>query len=214
MIKKIQTYEGEKITVYFDPNRCMHAGNCTRELPEVFKPESGGQWIFPDEADADVLAAMLLTCPSGALTYAMNGVEHLGEKSAENCVTVMPDGPLYVHAEMKINGVDQPTCRAALCRCGATKNPPYCDNAHKSAGFKDGVQTGESSSNENVATDQCLEIQSITDGPLLIKGGCKLRNIKGETIACRNQLFLCRCGASANKPYCDGSHVGIGFKVE
>ncbi|MES0372017.1 MAG: CDGSH iron-sulfur domain-containing protein [Mariprofundaceae bacterium] len=211
MTKKLQTYEGDEITVNFDPSRCMHAGNCVRELPEVFRPESRGRWIFPDEADAEVLAAMVLTCPSGALTYTVNGVEHAGNKPAENCATIMPGGPLYLHAEMNINGEDQPTCRASLCRCGATQNPPYCDNSHKAAGFKDDAQVNTNAL-EDVATDCCLEIQSIKDGPLLIKGGCKLQNIKGEAVACCEQLVLCRCGASSNKPYCDGSHIVAGFK--
>ncbi|MDX8403118.1 MAG: CDGSH iron-sulfur domain-containing protein [Mariprofundaceae bacterium] len=214
MAKKIQTYKGKHITVNFDPNRCMHAGNCVRELPKVFKAESRGGWIFPDAADADVLADMVLTCPSGALGYSRDNEMHAGEKPENNAITIMPDGPLFVHAEMKINGEEQPSYRAALCRCGLTKTPPYCDNSHQSGDFRDTCEVEASSSENNISTDCCLEIQSLTDGPLLIKGGCELKNIRGELIASDEQMVLCRCGASANKPYCDGSHIGIDFKSD
>ncbi len=213
-MSKTQRYEGKAIVVYFDPNRCMHASKCVHDLPGVFRPESRRQWIFPDEADADELAAMIPTCPSGALTYARDGKRYAGKKPDKNTVTIMPDGPLYIHAEMTINGEVQPTYRAALCRCGATQRPPYCDGSHRRVAFKESRHTFEEVSAGDVATDGCLEIQSVADGPLLIKGGCELRNVRGHVVACREQLVLCRCGASANKPCCDGSHVGIGFKAK
>ena len=213
MTKKIQFYEGQKITVWFDPNRCMHAGKCVRELPDVFKPNDR-PWVYPDAADAETIAAMVVTCPSGALTCVKDGVEHLGNKPADNHVTVMPDGPLYLHAEMTINGEEQPTCRAALCRCGATKNPPFCDGAHKQAGFKDAATDLSGSVNDAVETDGRLEIVAIQDGPLMIRGGCEVRNIKGEVVAKGQELFFCRCGASESKPFCDGSHNRINFRSD
>ena len=213
MATKVQVYRGEKITTRFDPKRCMHAGDCVRAFPKVFKPDSRGGWIFPDnEPDAAALAAMVVTCPSGALTYEMNGIEHLGEKPEINHVTVMPDGASYVHAEMMINGEVQPTYRAALCRCGRTSRPPYCDDSHKAAGFKHDARDMQRSAGASVAANGMLEIIAIEDGPLMVRGGCEVRNIKGEVVAKGEELFLCRCGASENKPYCDGSHNKIGFR--
>jgi len=215
MAKKMQVYEGEKITIRFDPTRCMHAADCVHAFPKVFKPDSRAGWIFPDEeSDADALAAMILTCPSGALTYEMDGIEHPGEKPAANSVIVMPDGANYIHAEMTINGEEQPTFRAALCRCGKTSKPPYCDNSHKEAQFHHDAQNIQGDIEEGVATDGKLEVIGIQDGPLMVKDGCEVRNIKGEVVARGQELFFCRCGHSEHKPFCDGSHNKVNFRSD
>jgi len=212
MATKIQVYKGAKITIRFDPKRCMHAADCVRAFPKVFMPESRAGWIFTDnDEDADALAAMTLTCPSGALTCEMNDVEHMGEKPAANCVTVMPDGANYIHAEMTVNGEEEPTFRAALCRCGKTSKPPYCDNSHKKTGFHhDGREM--QGDIEDVATDGRLEVVGIQDGPLMVKGGCEVRSVKGELVARGEELFFCRCGQSEHKPFCDGSHNKVAFR--
>ena len=211
MAKKIQVYEGEKVTVRFDANRCMHAGQCVQNLPDVFKPNDR-PWVYPDAADAEAIATVVEACPSGALTYEKGGVEHAGDKPAENSVTVMPNGPLYLHAEMTINGEEQPTCRAALCRCGATKRTPYCDGAHKQISFKDRANDIHGDVGDSVVTSARLEVVGIQDGPLMVRGGCEVRNIKGEVVAKGQELFFCRCGASGNKPFCDGSHNKVNFR--
>ena len=211
MAKKVQKYEGSGITVHFDPNRCMHAGRCVHELPEVFDVNRR-PWIMPDAADAETVVVMVNACPSGALSYEKGGEPQTGCKPDRNHATVMPDGPLYLHAGMTINGEPQPTCRAALCRCGATKNPPFCDGEHKAVGFRDRADPTSGAIDENSAVDGCLEIVAIEDGPLMLRGGCEVRNIKDELMAKGDELFLCRCGASDNKPYCDGSHNKIGFR--
>jgi uncharacterized Fe-S cluster protein YjdI len=48
-------------------------------------------------------------------------------------------------------------------------------------------------------------------GPLIIRGSVEVRHPDGRVEHKERQCALCRCGASANKPYCDGSHRGIGF---
>lgn len=213
MAKKVQKYAGAEITVYFDPNRCMHAGKCVRELPDVFDVNRR-PWVMPDAADADVLATMVLTCPSGALTFERDGEVHSGSKPDINSATVMPDGALYIHAEMTINGEEQPTYRAALCRCGKTQRPPYCDNSHKEAGFLHDTQNMQGDIDENVATGGRLEVVAIQDGPLMFRGGCEVRNVNGEVVAKGKELFFCRCGHSENKPFCDGSHNKINFRSD
>ena len=49
------------------------------------------------------------------------------------------------------------------------------------------------------------------NGPLLVTGGIALTRTDGTTDQVRNRMALCRCGESANKPYCDGSHAAVGF---
>lgn len=48
-------------------------------------------------------------------------------------------------------------------------------------------------------------------GPLWVRGGIEIRSADGQTYEVRNRVALCRCGASVNKPFCDGSHVSSGF---
>ena len=55
-------------------------------------------------------------------------------------------------------------------------------------------------------------IESTTDGPLMVKGITQCRNSRGESLAVKDLFYLCRCGGSNNKPFCDGTHKKIGFK--
>ena len=57
-----------------------------------------------------------------------------------------------------------------------------------------------------------IKVKVMKDGPLLMEGNIKLLKDTGEQLAEKTKVALCRCGASANKPYCDGSHFGINFK--
>lgn len=210
MSKKVQTYEGKSITVHFNPARCIHSGNCVRGLPRVFRPNVKGPWINPDEAGADELAALIRTCPSGALTYTRS--DGAAEQAPPiNSITVEADGPLRVHADYAINGKKAEDFRATLCRCGATRNQPYCDGSHEEAGFRhDG-----SCPSVNLAGEigkGPLNIKTLPNGPLLVTGPCEIRSADGNVVSRGKQAALCRCGASRNKPYCDGTHMAIGYK--
>lgn len=213
MSDKVQRYEGRHIVVHFDAAKCIHAGNCVRGLPNVFRAGVKGPWIFPDEADAAELAALIRTCPSGALTYERDGEAEEEMAPEINSITVEADGPLRVHADYTLNG-EKPDCfRATLCRCGASRLKPYCDGAHKEAGFADPGQC-QPGNLETAIAGGALEIISIPDGPLVVKGPCEVRDADGRAVNRGDELALCRCGASKNKPYCDGSHSLIGFKAE
>jgi uncharacterized Fe-S cluster protein YjdI len=68
MSKRVQTYEGDGITVTFDPNVCTHSGVCVRGLPVVFDVRRP-RWIDLKGVDAGTVAAQIDRCPSGALRY-------------------------------------------------------------------------------------------------------------------------------------------------
>ncbi|TVR85483.1 MAG: CDGSH iron-sulfur domain-containing protein [Saprospirales bacterium] len=51
----------------------------------------------------------------------------------------------------------------------------------------------------------------VKDGPIQVKGSFDLKGPDGNPIDCKEQIFLCRCGATNNKPFCDGSHSKSGF---
>ena len=61
-------------------------------------------------------------------------------------------------------------------------------------------------SEEKTPTIECSE-----DGPYLVRNLEKLQNSRGEPLPTRRTIALCRCGGSANKPFCDGTHKKIGF---
>ncbi len=61
-----KTYAGQDVDVSFDPEVCIHAGNCVRGLPGVFDT-TRRPWITPDAASAEDVVAQVARCPSGAL---------------------------------------------------------------------------------------------------------------------------------------------------
>jgi CDGSH-type Zn-finger protein len=50
-------------------------------------------------------------------------------------------------------------------------------------------------------------------GPIWLRGGAALISADGRQYEVRNNMTVCRCGASKNKPFCDGSHASIGFRA-
>jgi hypothetical protein len=58
-----------------------------------------------------------------------------------------------------------------------------------------------------------VTVKPITDGPLQVKGEVEVQDTQGNVIPGKGgDVFLCRCGHSANKPFCDGAHKRVGFK--
>ncbi|MFC2107622.1 CDGSH iron-sulfur domain-containing protein [Bacteroidota bacterium] len=55
------------------------------------------------------------------------------------------------------------------------------------------------------------KITFLKDGPAMVQGGCTITNTDGSTTEYENDVFVCRCGNSKNKPYCDGTHKDTGF---
>ena len=101
--------------------------------------------------------------------------------------------------------------RAALCRCGQSSNKPFCDNSHEKVNFQDYAAVGESG---ELLTEKGgkLSIKPLVDGPLLLSGDVTIRAGSGRIAWQGDNAALCRCGASKNKPFCDGSHKEVGFK--
>jgi CDGSH-type Zn-finger protein len=110
-----------------------------------------------------------------------------------------------------LDGVDA-GFRATLCRCGASKKKPYCDGSHHAVEFS---ATGEPASGKTdmlPTRDGALAIDPQLDGPLQVKGNLEITSGTGRVLARVTSTYLCRCGGSANKPFCDGTHAKIGFR--
>ncbi len=134
------SYEGDGITIHDDRSRCAHAGACTGGLSAVWKLGEE-PWIDPLGAKAEAIAATVARCPSGALTYTLPGSRETLEEPAAPAVMAVPDGPYRVRGGVQVVSHDgepfERRARQTLCRCGQSKNKPFCDGSHWYAGFKD-----------------------------------------------------------------------------
>lgn len=220
-------------------------------------------------------------------------------------IDILPKGPYLVHGNPPlqqeilvlneeqipweyVKGHKYPTAEdlTALCRCGHSKNHPYCDGSHahadwdptltadnipllENAELYDGptvqmtdnpeycvharicmaystawrlIRKSDNPEARDLAIHETMfcpsgrlkmwdkeeeafiepqlkpEIGLIEDpqkecsGPLWVKGGIPVNGPDGTAYEQRNRVTLCRCGASSNKPYCDGTHLTVHFQ--
>lgn len=213
---QVHTYPGKKISIHYDVKRCIHAGACARGLCSVFDPNRK-PWIDPDAAEADEVAAVVTRCPTGALHFTRHDGGQTETVPDHNSVTVFANGPLLLRGDVRVLDADGNTLakdtRVALCRCGAAKNKPFCDGSHAKNGFQNDGSLGDNMAKTVDSQDQSgtLEVTVSSNGSLSLKGAVELVSGDEKTRYTGNRMFLCRCGASQNKPFCDGSHAKVGF---
>ena len=134
-----KAYAGKRITIFDNRAICAHAAFCTDELAAVFRHRDN-PWIDPDGAEVAEIIKTIRKCPSGALSYAIDGIE-AGPPQRPPMVTVTDNGPYAVTGGIELMGVKLGDGASAehytLCRCGASRNKPFCDGSHWDAGFKD-----------------------------------------------------------------------------
>jgi CDGSH-type Zn-finger protein/uncharacterized Fe-S cluster protein YjdI len=208
----IEHSEGRNIDVSFDAKRCIHGRICVTQAPVAFMGNVEGAWIVPDALAAEDVAAAIRQCPSGALTYHRHD-GHDETAPPINLIATRENGPYGVRADMVLDGA-KVGYRATLCRCGASKRKPFCDKSHEEIGF---IATGEPATKPGQtleARDGLLEIDPETNGPLHVTGNLEIVSGTGRKVTTSQNVRLCRCGGSANKPFCDGTHMKIGFKSE
>jgi CDGSH-type Zn-finger protein/uncharacterized Fe-S cluster protein YjdI len=204
---------GKDVTIRFNTQRCIHSRHCVLEAPQVFQANTPGRWLHPDEASVEHIVHVAHSCPSGAITYERHDGGAQEPAPSVNVLRVRENGPYAFHADIEIEG--QGACyRATLCRCGKSKRKPFCDNSHRDANF---TATGEPATIESDALDErggTLKINPTTNGPIQLNGSIEICSGTGRTIFRTESARLCRCGASATKPFCDGSHLSIGFRSD
>lgn len=210
-MSKVREYEGNEITILYDVARCYHAEECIHGAPAVFQKDAR-PWVSPDGEAPAKTAEVIRRCPAGALHYRAKDASLNEIPDAENTVTVTANGPLLARGDMEINLPDGALkeTRAAFCRCGASANKPFCDDSHYRIGFTDPGPAASDAANSE-AVNGPVTLTLALNGPLLVKGTVIIRNGDGKTSSVVTQTAFCRCGASANKPFCDGSHKRIGF---
>ncbi len=129
---KRDNYVGQKITIHDNRGICAHAGRCTDGLAAVFHLKEE-PWIYPDSASAEEIIDTIKKCPSGALSYTVDGVEYQ-VKDGKPSIFIAPNGPYVVSGgpalENTERGEQTSTEHFTMCRCGGSKNKPFCDGTH------------------------------------------------------------------------------------
>ena len=136
--ERAKTLPGSGITVRDDRGLCQHAGFCGNKISNVWKMTKDTE----NTAVRSQVAAMVERCPSGALTYRLDGSGADVEPPLAASIAVVDDGPLWVVGGVPVERADgqplEPRARQTLCRCGASKSKPLCDGSHSDVGFRDG----------------------------------------------------------------------------
>lgn len=124
--------EGVPVTVHYTPVLCTHAAQCQIKAKSVFNPKKA-PWIQPENGNLVDILSVIAACPSGALRVSVGAVpgQHMTTGDVE--IKVAKNGPYYVNnitLDAEFNGADASKTKYALCRCGLSKNKPFCDGTH------------------------------------------------------------------------------------
>ena len=132
-----KAYPGKQITVHDNRAICSHSESCVKELAAVFSKKAR-PWVNPDGASPEGIVALVKRCPSGALSYSIEGTQQR-DFTREPQIIVSKNGPYNVTGGIVIQNEIQPPSSEhySLCRCGASKNKPFCDGMHHTIGFRD-----------------------------------------------------------------------------
>jgi CDGSH-type Zn-finger protein/uncharacterized Fe-S cluster protein YjdI len=213
-----RTYETESLRVYWDSSRCIHTGICLRRLPAVFDVRAR-PWVDLSGADADAVADTVGHCPTGALRYERLDGAPQEQPNRPTVVLPIEDGPLLMVGDLDVKTPDgEPIThenRLTLCRCGMTRNQPFCDNSHLRRSWQSGPTTEP---NEDFpaplddADEQPTSVVPLNDASLELCGHIRIYHSDGKQLAEVGRVILCRCGQSRHKPFCDGSHAVSEFE--
>ena len=136
---RVDDYVGKEITIHDNRGVCSHAGYCTDNLPSVWRMQTE-PWIDPDGASVEEIIRVIEMCPSGALSYTLKGIKH-DAVEREPGISLRKDGPYCVEGGIGLEDYNGSTPESnehyALCRCGGSKNKPFCDGTHWHINFKD-----------------------------------------------------------------------------
>ena len=132
-------YRTREVLVRWNSELCIHTARCIRRAPQAFDSKRR-RWIQLEGTPVEDIADAVQLCPTGALTFArLDGTTAPGDEDV--VIELRPNGPYFVSGPVKVvtpaGEVVHDGPRVALCRCGTTKNAPFCDNSHQEAGFRD-----------------------------------------------------------------------------
>jgi CDGSH-type Zn-finger protein len=124
------------VVLYDDESLCTHAGFC--------KTVSRGVWDMiadPDPAVREEGRAMIRRCPSGRLAFAVEPDPQPVETGFEPSIGIEPNASLWIRGNIPVVSEDgtpyEVRNRQTLCRCGHSRNKPFCDASHAMHLFHD-----------------------------------------------------------------------------
>jgi CDGSH-type Zn-finger protein/uncharacterized Fe-S cluster protein YjdI len=210
---EVDAIEGRDMTLLYEGRKCIHSRFCVTGAPRVFLANVQGPWIHPDAMPVERLVDIAHLCPSGAIRYRRKDSQPDETAPPVNLVAIREGGPYAIRGDLRLNG-ESIEFRATLCRCGASKNKPFCDGSHHEVNFAaSGEPATVAGKTDMLAVrDGPLAVDPQLDGPLRVRGNIEITSGTGRVVARLTQATLCRCGASNNKPFCDGSHARVGFR--
>jgi CDGSH-type Zn-finger protein len=134
---RAHAYRGQGLTMSDDLSLCTHAGYCGDRFTNVW-----AMIVHPDDPqEGERIRTMSRLCPSGRLVTQPDGAQEPDEPVFEPSVAVVQDGPLWVRGGVRVESGDgevyEVRNRVTLCRCGASRNKPFCDGTHVDIGFRD-----------------------------------------------------------------------------
>ena len=124
-----------------------------------------------------------------------------------NELLVTNGGPLKMTGNIRLineDGSVTQTNSLSLCRCGASKSKPFCDDQHLEIEFFDSGAVQQLSDWMPVTRPQTITVTVVENGPLKFRGYLRIHNKKGQECITMSGA-LCRCGKSSKKPFCDSS---------
>ncbi|MEL6919693.1 MAG: CDGSH iron-sulfur domain-containing protein [Pseudomonadota bacterium] len=131
--------EGTEVTISYTPVLCTHAAQCQARALEVFNPRNK-PWIQPENGTMSAIMDVMAACPSGALRVSVSGQPEQHLTSSDMEIHVEKNGPYHVKnvtLDGEFNGAGASRAKYSLCRCGLSKNKPFCDGTHHDAKWKD-----------------------------------------------------------------------------
>jgi len=135
---RIETFVGDGVVMTDDLSLCTHAGFCGDRLTRVWEMIEETS----DPAIRERLKRMVSLCPSGRLDHAPAPGAPAEEPTFEPSVAIERNGPIWVRGGIPVVSDDGTTWevrnRVTLCRCGRSRNKPFCDGTHQEVGFRDG----------------------------------------------------------------------------
>ena len=150
--------EGRDLTLIYEGKKCIHSRFCVTWGPKVFIANVKGPWINPDAMATEALTEIAHVCVSGAIRYKRKDGKPDEQPPAVNLISVREGGPYAVRADIRSTASRASATAYTLCRCGASKNKPFCDGSHHEVSF---VASGEPPTGK-------ADMLPVRDGPLAI----------------------------------------------
>ena len=145
------TYVGQQVTILDNRGICQHSGFCTDRIATAFRSNQT-PFVAPSGGRMDELMRAVRACPSGALSYAIDGVEAREDVdrhgTREPAIEVTKDGPYRITGAIPLvdaaggdvaRNAGSSLEHYALCRCGHSQNKPFCSGMHWYIEFRDPV---------------------------------------------------------------------------